>query len=184
MRRTLIGAAGAVAGAVLVLAGNVATRAGTIITGAPGPRPAVTRTPGPGQPGSGQFGNRRHRGEDGGEDGGGFGPPNQGPTVPTPAPAQSLPSGSRTVTGPAVDTPFGPVQVRVSFSGGRITDVQAVQTPNAHMRSVAINQYATPILHQEVLSAQSASVDLVSGATWTSEAYVQSLQAAIDQAAK
>lgn len=158
MRRTLIGAAGAVAGAALVLAGNVATRTGAIIAG---PRPAVARAPV--RPGRGQFL-----------------PATQAPG----APAPGLPSGSKTVTGPAVDTPFGPVQVKVSISGGRITDVQAVQTPSEHMRSVEINQYATPILHQEVLAAQSANVDLVSGATYTSEAYAQSLQAAIDQAAK
>lgn len=174
MRRTLIGAAGAVAGAALVLAGNVATRTGAIIAGTAGPRPAAARAPG--QPGRGQFLPRRP-GED---DGGGAPAATQAPG----APAPSLPSGSRTVTGPTVDTPFGPVQVKVSISGGRITDVQAVQTPSEHMRSVAINQYATPILHQEVLAAQSANVDLVSGATYTSEAYVQSLQAAIDQAAK
>jgi uncharacterized protein with FMN-binding domain len=163
MRRTLIGAAGAVAGAVLVLGGNVATRTGALIT-ATGPRPAVTRAPG----------QRPHR-----HGGGGFAPPTQAPRAGT---STTLPSGTKTVTGPSVDTPFGPVQVKVNFAGGRITDVQAVQTPNEHMRSVAINEYATPILHQEVLTAQSADVDLVSGATYTSEAYAQSLQAAIDQA--
>ncbi len=81
-----------------------------------------------------------------------------------------------------VDTRFGPVQVRVSFANGRITESQAVQTPNDRRRSVMINQYATPILRQETLSAQSANIDLVSGATVTSEAYTQSLQAAIDKA--
>ena len=181
MRRTLIGAAGAIAGAVLVLAGHVATRTGVAIT-ATGPRPAITRAPGQGQLVPGPL---RRPGEDDGEGDGGIAPPAQAPApqaTTAPGPAASLPSGSGTVTGPTVDTPFGPVQVKVSFSGGRIADVQAVQTPGDHMRSVAISQYATPILHQEVLAAQSASVDLVSGATYTSEAYVQSLQAAIDQA--
>jgi uncharacterized protein with FMN-binding domain len=173
MRRTLIGAVGAVAGAVLVLAGHAVTRTGSLLAGGDtGVRPPSQQRPGPFGPGFGDDGGER-------EDGGG---------QPAPAPTGGsggttrLPSGTRTVDGPAVGTPFGPVQVRVSFAGGRITDVQAIQTPSEHMRSVAINQYATPILHQEVLTAQSANVDLVSGATWTSEAYIQSLQSAIDQA--
>ncbi|WP_412543381.1 FMN-binding protein [Longispora sp. K20-0274] len=88
-----------------------------------------------------------------------------------------------TVTGPVVDTRWGPVQVRITVAGGRITDATAVLTPSSHRRSVAINGRAAPLLRQEALTAQSAAVDVVSGATITSEAYAESLQAALDSAA-
>ncbi len=86
-----------------------------------------------------------------------------------------------TVTGPEVDNQFGPVQVEVTISGGKITDVVAVQLPNGG-RSGRISQRAEPVLQSEALQAQSANIDTVSGATYTSLAYAQSLQAALDQA--
>ncbi len=97
--------------------------------------------------------------------------------------ALSLPA-SGSATGPTVTTRWGPVQVRVQFSGGRIADVQALQLPNGDGRSVWISQQAEQILRQEVLQAQSANVDMVSGATYTSGGYIQSLQAALDSLAK
>jgi len=87
-----------------------------------------------------------------------------------------------TIVGSSVQTRYGPVQVSVTFTGGQITDVQALQVPGGHRESVQINARATPILAQEVIAAQSAQIDTVSGATYTSEAYAQSVQAAIDQA--
>jgi uncharacterized protein with FMN-binding domain len=87
-----------------------------------------------------------------------------------------------TFTGPVIGTQWGPVQVKVTLANGRVTEVTALRTPNSHRRSVAINQRATPILRQEALAAQSAQIDTVSGATVTSEAYAQSLQAALDAA--
>lgn len=86
-----------------------------------------------------------------------------------------------TVTGDAVQTRFGPVQVAVTFSGDTITAVDPVQLPNGNGRDIAINSYATPILEQEVLASQSARIDTVSGATYTSEGYIDSLQSAIDK---
>lgn len=102
------------------------------------------------------------------------------PAVPgTSAPASPAPSGSRTVDGATVDTEFGPYQVRVTFAGTRITDVRLITEPgDRHSRRIAAG--AEPTLRQEALTAQSASIDTVSGATATSEAYAQSLQAAID----
>jgi uncharacterized protein with FMN-binding domain len=91
-------------------------------------------------------------------------------------------AGAPTYTGTTVQTRWGPVQVAVSVSGNEITDVTTLQYPNDRGRSVAINQSALPILRQEALQAQSASIDTVSGATYTSDGYVQSLQSAIDQA--
>ena len=91
------------------------------------------------------------------------------------------PRPNTTVDGPVVDTRYGPVQVEVVVADGRISDVVALQLPTGR-RSGQISQAAEPILHDEALQAQSASIDLVSGATYTSDAYAQSLQAAIDQA--
>lgn len=86
-----------------------------------------------------------------------------------------------TVTGQLVDMRFGPVQVQVTIAGGRITDVTALALPDGG-RSGRISSYAAPALRNEVLSAQSASIDIVSGATYTSAAYAQSLQSALDHA--
>lgn len=85
-------------------------------------------------------------------------------------------------TGTAAETRYGPVQVRVTVSGGKLTDVQALQLTNRDGRSVAISQQAAPILRQEALQAQSATIQAVSGATYTSEGYTTSLQSALDQA--
>ena len=90
-------------------------------------------------------------------------------------------SGSTTATGPEVDTRYGPVQVSVTVVNGQVTDVTALELPSGG-RSGQISREAEPILHDEALSAQSASIDGVSGATYTSLAYEQSLQAALDAA--
>jgi uncharacterized protein with FMN-binding domain len=103
-----------------------------------------------------------------------------GSTTTTSAP----PAGNRTVDGPVVSTDFGNVQVRVTLQGTRIVDVQALELPSDRSRSARLSQYAGPLLRQETLKAQSANIDLVSGASYTSEGYAQSLQAALDQAGK
>jgi uncharacterized protein with FMN-binding domain len=90
--------------------------------------------------------------------------------------------GDGTFTGEAADTRYGPVQVRITVAGGRITDAQAVDYPQESGRDVRINSAAVPELNQETLQAQSAQIDTVSGATYTSEGYQQSLQSAIDAA--
>jgi uncharacterized protein with FMN-binding domain len=88
-------------------------------------------------------------------------------------------SGARTVNGPVVDTEFGPYQVQVTFSGTTITDVRIITEPDdGHSQRIASR--AEPTLRSEALQAQSAHIDMVSGATITSEAYTRSLQAAID----
>lgn len=87
-----------------------------------------------------------------------------------------------TYTGEAVPTRFGSVQVSVTISGGAITDVTALKLTDADGRSVQISNQAAPILRQEVLTAQSADVSIVSRATYTSDAYLQSVQSALDAA--
>lgn len=91
-------------------------------------------------------------------------------------------SGTRTVTGETVQTRWGPVQVRITVKSGRITDVTAVSYPTDNPRDHEINSYALPELRREALAAQSADVDSVSGATYTSDGYRQSLQSALDSA--
>jgi len=89
---------------------------------------------------------------------------------------------SRTVTGDSADTRFGPVQVQITVSNGTLTAVNAVEYPTGSPRDQEINSYAIPMLNQEALSAKSAQIDMISGATYTSEGYLQSLQSALDQA--
>jgi uncharacterized protein with FMN-binding domain len=89
---------------------------------------------------------------------------------------------SGTFTGGAADTAYGPVQVQISVSGGKITSVQILQVPQESSHDVRINSQAVPILNQEAVQAQSAQIDSVSGATYTSQGYTQSLQSAIDAA--
>ena len=91
-------------------------------------------------------------------------------------------SGSGTATGSVAQTRWGPVQVRITVSGGKITKVTAVQVPDNNHRDQEINDYAVPILKQETIDAQSAQIDTVSGATVTSDGYRESLQSAIDAA--
>jgi uncharacterized protein with FMN-binding domain len=91
-------------------------------------------------------------------------------------------AGTTTVTGDAADTRWGPVQVRITTDGSTITAVDVVEQPTGNGRDQEINAYAVPELVQETLAAQSADIDMVSGATVTSTGYVQSLQSALDQA--
>jgi uncharacterized protein with FMN-binding domain len=91
-------------------------------------------------------------------------------------------AGTTTVTGSAAQTRWGPVQVRLTVSGGKVTAVDVVEYPDGNGRDQEINAQALPILVEETLSAQSAKIDMVSGATYTSEGYLTSLQSALDQA--
>lgn len=124
-------------------------------------------------------------------------------TVPktTPSPSASASSGSSstssgsssaqtsssgltdgTFTGQVANTRFGPVQVQITVSGGAITDVLVPQYPSESGRDQQINSRALPVLVKETVQAQSAEVDMVSGATYTSTGYRTSLQSALDQA--
>ncbi|MER7645319.1 FMN-binding protein [Streptomyces sp. NPDC126522] len=94
----------------------------------------------------------------------------------------STTTGTSSVTGETAQTRWGPVQVRITLTNGRITDVSAVQSPSDNPRDQEINSYALPELRREVLAAQSAKIDTVSGATYTSDGYRQSLQSALDSA--
>ncbi|TVT20169.1 FMN-binding protein [Amycolatopsis rhizosphaerae] len=96
--------------------------------------------------------------------------------------AGSSAPGSKTYTGPSVDTRWGPVRVQITVADKKITNVSVVDYPDGNGRDRQINSYALPILVRSTLDAQSANIDMISGATVTSEGYVQSLQGALDQA--
>jgi uncharacterized protein with FMN-binding domain len=103
----------------------------------------------------------------------------------TSAPSSSTGSSTgtaTTVTGAAASTKYGPVQVQITVSDGTVTDVSVVEYPSGNGKDQQINARALPVLVQETLKAQSADVDMVSGATYTSDGYVTSLQSALDQA--
>jgi len=106
----------------------------------------------------------------------------------TPAPSSSssstttASSGGGTYDGSVEQTRWGPVQVRITVANGKITDVEATTYPDGNQRDIEINDRALPILHDEVLAAQSADINTVSGATVTSDGYITSLQAALDAA--
>ncbi|BET51222.1 FMN-binding protein [Kitasatospora aureofaciens] len=89
--------------------------------------------------------------------------------------------GTQVLTGDAAQTQYGPVQVRVTVSGGRITDVEALQAPKGG-RSDQVTADAVPKLNRAAVAAGNADIDAVSGATYTSAGYTQSLQSALDRA--
>jgi uncharacterized protein with FMN-binding domain len=91
-------------------------------------------------------------------------------------------SSSATYTGTAADTRYGPVQVEVTVANGVLVSATAIDFPTRDRHDQQINSYAIPILQSETVDAQSSAIDMVSGATVTSRAYIQSLQDALDQA--
>lgn len=105
------------------------------------------------------------------------------PGAPTPVPSSATTSApaTKTIDGAVVDTEYGPIQVSVTFTGSTITGVKELQAPNDRSLSISINNSAAPILAQEVLNSQSSQIDTVSGATYTSDGYAQSVQSAIDK---
>jgi uncharacterized protein with FMN-binding domain len=94
----------------------------------------------------------------------------------------SAAGAAKTVTGTIADTMYGPVEVQITVKNGKVTAAQAVQYPQDSPRDQQINSYAIPVLNQEAVSAGSAQIDAVSGATYTSGGYVTSLQSALDKA--
>ena len=89
---------------------------------------------------------------------------------------------TRTVTGAVANTQHGPMQVQLVLTGQRISKVNVLQRTDDGQESIQINSFAIPKLTSETLTAQSARIDAVSGATYTSQGYIQSLQSALDQA--
>lgn len=101
---------------------------------------------------------------------------------PTATATATATAGSKTITGDAVDTRFGPVQVKITVVNGTITSATAIDYPVDTPRDQQINAYAIPALNQEAAGASSANISMVSGATYTSYGYIQSLQSALNKA--
>ncbi|MFJ7996188.1 FMN-binding protein [Streptomyces sp. NPDC096310] len=99
----------------------------------------------------------------------------------SPSPGGSPPAGG-TYTGDAVSTRYGTVQVAATLRNGRLTAVKILRTPSGDGRSRQLADYAVPQLTQEALGAHSAHIDAVSGASYTSQGYIRSLQSALDRA--
>jgi uncharacterized protein with FMN-binding domain len=108
--------------------------------------------------------------------------PGAGSVGPSPTPTPNSTGVNGSFTGSDVPNRFGDVQIKVVVSHGHITDVQALQLPSDRARSAYISQVAGPLLRSEVIQAQSARIDIVSGATYTSESYAQSVESALQQA--
>src|SRR5690348_16874135 len=101
---------------------------------------------------------------------------------PTSGATSGTSTASSTVTGSVASTRWGPVQVELTVANGSITDVSVVQYPDNNGKDQQINARALPVLIRETLDAQNANIDMVSGATVTSEGYLESLQSALDKA--
>jgi uncharacterized protein with FMN-binding domain len=110
--------------------------------------------------------------------------PSAAPTAtPQPSVTPSAPvAANGAFTGSDVPNRFGDVVVRVVITNGHVTDVQAVRLPSDRAQSAYISQQAGPLLRSEALQAQSANIDIISGATYTSVSYAQSLESALRQA--
>lgn len=87
-----------------------------------------------------------------------------------------------TINGRSIDTKYGPVQVQITLRGGQLLSAIAIDYPQTGDRDIQINTYAIPVLQQEALLAHNATIDTVSGATFTSAGYRTSLQSALDTA--
>ena len=104
------------------------------------------------------------------------------PTASSSSAKTSTASAAKTVTGDAIDTRYGAVQVQITVKDGKVTAAEAIEYPDQDPRDEQINSYAVPVLNQEAVAAGNAQIDTVSGATYTSQGYISSLQSALDKA--
>lgn len=108
--------------------------------------------------------------------------PTPGAAAPPTSGAPPAEAQARTLVGQTIDTEQGPVQVQITMTGTTISDVTVLQYPNGGGRDTEINSFALPQLVAQALAVQSADLQMVSGATYTSEGFIASLQSALDQA--
>jgi len=152
MRRTVLALLSTVTGLVLLLGFKTAPSGASARPAALSPAPAPSTAPAP------------------------------APSTAVAAPSTAAATATRTVQGGEAQTRYGPVQVAVVLSGTKITNVRILEAPSDRPRDAEISNEALPILVSETISAQSAQIDAVSGATYTSDGYLQSLQSALDAA--
>jgi uncharacterized protein with FMN-binding domain len=188
LRRVILAICATAVGLVLLLSFKSHTQSAA--AGAPAAA-LGTPSPGPGSAGAGSSGSGSS--SSGSSSSGSSGSGSSGSGAARPAPGGSPGSGTgasstrasgaaTTVTGAAWPTVYGPVQVRITVSGGKLTAVTAVEYPTGTPRDVQINAFAIPELNSEALAAGNAHIDAVSGATYTTQGYLGSLQNALDRA--
>ncbi|HKC27836.1 MAG TPA: FMN-binding protein [Jatrophihabitans sp.] len=156
MKRVLIAITGTVAGLVALLSFKTHAPVAASVAGLP----ATTPSPSPSQSPS----------------------PSPSPSSPSPSSPSAKSNAAKTYLGQAVQTPYGVVQVKITVTGSHIDSIRLAQLTAFDSRSEEINSFAAPILVNETMSAQNARIDTVSGATYTSDGYLQSLQSALDKA--
>jgi hypothetical protein len=174
MRRVILAIVSTVVGLVLLLTFKTHSTSGA------GSPPAAIGTPAAGgASGASGSGGGSDAGGDTGTAGGGTGTAGGGTGT---AAGGTGTAGATTVTGAAASTIYGPVQVQIMVKGGKVTAAKAVEYPQDTPRDSQINAFAIPVLDRETVSVGSATIDMVSGATYTSQGYRTSLQNALDQA--
>lgn len=190
MRRVAPAIAGTVAGLVVLLTfkshtGTSAVSAAPAGTAGPGGSPGTSSPAGTTNGAGGTTNGAGGTAPSGGASGtrGGGSAPSGGSASPGTAPGQGDAAGARIITGNVANTIYGPVQIQAAVRTGKIIKVTILQQPSTTAHDLQIGAFAFPQLEAETLSAQSDKIDMVSGATYTSEGYIQSLQSAIDRGA-
>lgn len=176
MRRTMTWLLSTISALVLLFSYHTSTNAaGASTVIAQGGEGTASNGSGSTDTGSGDTGSTSSGGTDSGSSSGSSSSePSQPPSV--------APAAAKTYTGDAVSTRYGDVQVRITVRSGKVVKAAVTKVPWSEDKDKEINGYAVPILNQEAVSSQSASIDMVSGASYTSQGYVASLQSALDQA--
>lgn len=181
MRRVVVGAMGTLTGLVLLFSYHTSLGGGTVLASGTGGGGGTGGT-GAGSDGSAAAPAQSSSGSGSSSDGSSAAPSAKSSSSSKSSSNKTSSGSSGTYTGQSVDTRWGPVQVQITVKNGKITGAQAVVFPQENPRDQEINAFAVPQLNSEVVQAQSGSIDAVSGATVTSDGYIQSLQSAIDQA--
>ncbi len=184
MRRVVLAIVGTVAGLVVLL--TFKSHTGTPVVSAAAPAGAA----GPGGTAGASSGAGTANGAGGATPsgaargtGGGGSAPSGSSASPGTAPGQGDATSTRIITGNVANTIYGPVQIQAALKAGKIIKVTILQQPSTTAHDLQTGAFAFPQLEAETLSAQSAKIDMVSGATYTSGGYIQSLQSAIDRGA-
>lgn len=178
MRRIVLAVAGTITGLVLLLGYPTSLNRSTTV--------AATGAVAEGTTDSGTSPGQDEAGSDGGSDSTGSGSESSGSGSGSSDSGSSGTSGSSSVsgtfTGDSVQTRYGAVQVEIVVVDGAVTSADAIRHPDRDHESAQINSWAVPALNDQVVSAQSANISMISGATVTSMGYLTSLQSAFDQA--
>jgi len=169
MRRVILAVTATIAGLVALLSFKTHSPERSILT------PSAAGDSGAGVTGTGTGGTGTAGASTGGAGTGGAGTGG--------AATGTLTAGERAVIGNVADTDYGPVQVQVIVKAGQIVKVNILEQPESTQEDIQIGQYAFPQLIAETVRAQSARIDAVSGASYTSGGYIQSLQSALDNGA-